>query len=100
MTGAGEKASGGGGAAGERRKYPIHVEDYELYEEIGQGVSALVYRALCKPLDEVVAVKVIDFERTNSDLVRALRHFLPAACLSFPDWTMLRVAQWAWYLSI
>lgn len=69
MTGPGEKAGGGGGA--ERRKYPIHVEDYELYEEIGQGVSALVYRALCKPLDEIVAVKVLDFERTNSDLVRA-----------------------------
>ncbi|OEL30722.1 Serine/threonine-protein kinase fray2 [Dichanthelium oligosanthes] len=66
MTGSSEKAAGGGGA--ERRKYPIHVEDYELYEEIGQGVSAIVYRAHCKPLDEIVAVKVLDFERTNSDL--------------------------------
>jgi serine/threonine protein kinase len=70
MTGPGDKAAAGG-AGGERRKYPIHVEDYELYEEIGQGVSAVVYRALCKPLDEIVAVKVLDFERTNSDLVRA-----------------------------
>jgi hypothetical protein len=70
MTGPNEKAAAGGGG-GERRKYPIHVEDYELYEEIGQGVSAIVYRALCKPLDEIVAVKVVDFERTNSDLVRA-----------------------------
>nr|BAD19174.1 putative MAP4K alpha1 [Oryza sativa Japonica Group] len=56
------------GGSGERRKYPIRVEDYELYEEIGQGVSAIVYRSLCKPLDEIVAVKVLDFERTNSDL--------------------------------
>jgi serine/threonine-protein kinase OSR1/STK39 len=70
MVGSGEKAVGGcGGGGGERRKYPILAEDYELYEEIGQGVSAIVYRALCRPLREIVAVKVLDFERTNSDLV-------------------------------
>uniref|UniRef100_J3MIV1 Protein kinase domain-containing protein n=1 Tax=Oryza brachyantha TaxID=4533 RepID=J3MIV1_ORYBR len=50
----------------ERRKYTIRAEDYELYEEIGQGVGALVYRSLCRPLNEIVAVKVLDFERTNS----------------------------------
>jgi serine/threonine protein kinase len=76
MAGPGEKAAVGGGGT-ERRKYPIHVEDYELYEEIGQGVSAIVYRALCKPLDEIVAVKVLDFERTNSDLVRARYTIIP-----------------------
>jgi serine/threonine-protein kinase OSR1/STK39 len=71
MVGSGEKAAGGcvGGGGGERRKYPILADDYELYEEIGQGVSAIVYRALCRPLREIVAVKVLDFERTNSDLV-------------------------------
>ena len=69
MVGSGEKAAGGSGGGGERRKYPILAEDYELYEEIGQGVSAIVYRALCRPLHEIVAVKVLDFERTNSDLV-------------------------------
>jgi len=84
MTGSGEKAAGGGGA--ERRRYPIHVDDYELYEEIGQGVSAIVYRALCKPLDEVVAVKVLDFERTNSDLVRATPFYFHFICLRlFPS---------------
>ena len=95
MTGSGEKAAAGGGS--ERRKYPIHVDDYELYEEIGQGVSAIVYRALCKPLDEVVAVKVLDFERTNSDLVRAMPfllpfHLSPVASVSF-HWMKLRVAE-------
>jgi serine/threonine-protein kinase OSR1/STK39 len=69
MAGAGEKAAGGGGGEN-KRKYPIRWEDYELYEEVGQGVSAIVYRALCKTFDEIVAVKVLDFERTNSDLVR------------------------------
>ena len=83
MAGPGEKAAAGGGGA-ERRKYPIHVEDYELYEEIGQGVSAIVYRALCKPLDEIVAVKVLDFERTNSDLVRARYTIIPYFLRSDP----------------
>ncbi|RWV91702.1 hypothetical protein GW17_00045989 [Ensete ventricosum] len=52
----------------ERRKYPIRVEDYQLFEAVGQGVSAQVYRALCVPFDEIVAVKILDFERNNSDL--------------------------------
>lgn len=57
----------------ERKKYPIRAEDYELYEEVGHGVSAAVHRALCIPLHEVVAIKVLDFERDNSDLVWILQ---------------------------
>ncbi|XP_058113929.1 serine/threonine-protein kinase BLUS1 isoform X4 [Magnolia sinica] len=55
-------------AAVERKKYPIRAEEYMLLEEVGQGVSASVYRALCVPFDEVVAIKILDFERNNSDL--------------------------------
>ncbi|XP_020394316.1 serine/threonine-protein kinase fray2 isoform X2 [Zea mays] len=84
MTGPGDKAAAGG-AGGERRKYPIHVEDYELYEEIGQGVSAVVYRALCKPLDEIVAVKVLDFERTNSDLNSIVREAQTMILIDHPN---------------
>lgn len=53
----------------ERKKYPIRAEDYQLFEMIGQGVSASVHRARCIPLAEVVAIKILDFERHNSDLV-------------------------------
>ncbi|RRT54767.1 hypothetical protein B296_00018230 [Ensete ventricosum] len=53
----------------ERKKYPIRAQDYQLREPVGQGVSASVYRALCIPLVEVVAIKIVDFERNNSDLV-------------------------------
>ncbi|CAD6249156.1 unnamed protein product [Miscanthus lutarioriparius] len=84
MAGPGEKAAAGGGGA-ERRKYPIHVEDYELYEEIGQGVSAIVYRAHCKPLDEIVAVKVLDFERTNSDLNNIVREAQTMILIDHPN---------------
>lgn len=51
------------------KKYPIGAEHYTLYEEVGTGASASVYRALCNPLNEIVAVKILDFERNNCDLV-------------------------------
>lgn len=50
------------------KKYPVHAKDYKLYEEIGEGVSASVYRALCIPFNEIVAIKVLDLERCNNDL--------------------------------
>lgn len=51
------------------RKFPVSSKDYKLYEEVGEGVSATVYRALCVPLNEVVAIKVLDLEKCNNDLV-------------------------------
>lgn len=53
----------------ERKKYPIGADSYTLYEEVGSGVSAAVHRALCIPLNEIVAIKIMDFERDNCDLV-------------------------------
>ncbi|KAM7254298.1 hypothetical protein ACFE04_031980 [Oxalis oulophora] len=52
----------------EKKKYPIGAQYYTLYEEVGNGVSASVYRALCVTLNEVVAIKILDFEKNNSDL--------------------------------
>nr|KJB57134.1 hypothetical protein B456_009G149600 [Gossypium raimondii] len=52
----------------EKKKYPIGPEYYILHEEVGQGVSASVRRAHCIPFDEVVAIKILDFERDNCDL--------------------------------
>lgn len=57
----------------EKKKYPIGSEHYLLYEEIGQGVSASVHRALCIPHNDVVAIKILDFERDNCDLVRIVQ---------------------------
>ncbi|CAN1320594.1 Serine/threonine-protein kinase fray2 [Linum perenne] len=50
------------------KRYPVSAEDYKLYEEVGEGVSATVHRALCIPLDEIVAIKVLDLEKCNNDL--------------------------------
>ncbi|KMT03784.1 hypothetical protein BVRB_8g189300 isoform A [Beta vulgaris subsp. vulgaris] len=52
----------------EKKKFPIGKNHYTLYEEVGEGVSASVYRALCIPNNEIVAIKILDFERCNSDL--------------------------------
>jgi serine/threonine-protein kinase OSR1/STK39 len=53
------------------KKFPVNANDYKLYEEVGEGVSASVYRALCVPLNEIVAIKVLDLEKCNNDLVHA-----------------------------
>jgi serine/threonine protein kinase len=53
----------------EKKTYPLAAPDYNLLEEIGKGVSAVVYRAKCIPLNEFVAIKVLDLERCNSNLV-------------------------------
>ncbi|KAK6129331.1 hypothetical protein DH2020_036939 [Rehmannia glutinosa] len=50
------------------KKFPLTAKDYKLYEEVGEGVSATVYRALCVPLNENVAIKVLDLEKCNNDL--------------------------------
>jgi len=50
------------------RRFPTNPNEYKLYEEIGEGVSATVYRALCVPLDIMVAIKVLDLEKCNNDL--------------------------------
>ncbi|KAL9224318.1 hypothetical protein vseg_000364 [Gypsophila vaccaria] len=52
----------------EKKKFPIGAEHYTLYEEVGQGISASVYRALCNQNNEIIAIKILDFERCNSDL--------------------------------
>lgn len=51
------------------KKFPVDAKAYKLYEEVGEGVSATVYRALCVPLNEIVAIKVLDLEKCNNDLV-------------------------------
>lgn len=56
----------------EQKQYPVNPADYEILEDIGQGVSATVYRALCKPLNETVAIKSLDLEKCNSSLVSAV----------------------------
>ncbi|KAL5200075.1 hypothetical protein ABZP36_021278 [Zizania latifolia] len=50
------------------RRFPTDPKEYKLCEEVGDGVSATVYKALCIPLNTEVAIKVLDLEKCNNDL--------------------------------
>ncbi|KAK1435704.1 hypothetical protein QVD17_01470 [Tagetes erecta] len=67
------------------KKYPIGAEHYVLYEEIGQGVSASVYRAKCLDYDDIVAIKVLDFERGNCDLNNVSREAQTMILVDHPN---------------
>ncbi|GMI86032.1 hypothetical protein like AT1G79640 [Hibiscus trionum] len=69
----------------EKKKYPIGPEFYALHEEIGQGVSATVHRAVCLPFDEVVAIKILDFERDNCDLNNVSREAQTMILVEHPN---------------
>ncbi|CAJ1951463.1 unnamed protein product [Sphenostylis stenocarpa] len=69
----------------EKKKYPIGAEHYLLYEEIGHGVSASVHRALCVPFNEVVAIKILDFERDNCDLNNVSREAQTMILVDHPN---------------
>ncbi|CAK9196153.1 unnamed protein product [Sphagnum troendelagicum] len=76
-----ERSSQQGG--GETRKgFPLVASDYKLFEEIGQGASAIVYRGLCVPLNEVVAVKTLNLEKCNSNLDDIRREAMTMSLIS------------------
>jgi len=60
-------------AQGVKRQYPTSASEYELLDEVGHGISAKVFRALCKPLNEIVAVKAIELEGVNNNLEEIMR---------------------------
>ncbi|XP_050221705.1 uncharacterized protein LOC126671921 isoform X2 [Mercurialis annua] len=67
------------------KKFPVSAKDYKLYEDVGEGVSATVYRALCIPLDEMVAIKVLDLERCNNDLDGIRREVQTMSLIDHPN---------------
>lgn len=58
-----------GRMGGSQMTYSANPNDYRLLEEVGYGASATVYRAIYLPFNEVVAVKCLDLDRCNSNLV-------------------------------
>ncbi|GMI98172.1 MITOGEN-ACTIVATED PROTEIN KINASE KINASE KINASE KINASE4, TARGET OF TEMPERATURE3 [Hibiscus trionum] len=67
------------------KRYSVNPKDYKLYEEIGEGVSATVYRALCIPLNEIVAIKVLDLEKCNTDLDIIRREVQTMSLIDHPN---------------
>ena len=64
-------SSGGGGGGDKKKKkgFSVNPKDYKLMEEVGYGASAVVHRAIYLPTNEVVAIKSLDLDRCNSNLV-------------------------------
>lgn len=51
------------------RNFPADASQYKILSEIGVGQYSNVWRALCIPLDEQVAIKIIDLERYNDTIL-------------------------------
>ncbi|KAK4282408.1 hypothetical protein QN277_013790 [Acacia crassicarpa] len=67
------------------KRFPLNAKDYKLYEEVGEGVSATVYRALCVPLNKIVAIKVLDLEKCNNDLDGIRREVQTMTLIDHPN---------------
>ncbi|PIA40219.1 hypothetical protein AQUCO_02500132v1 [Aquilegia coerulea] len=51
------------------KNYPLGPGFYKLLEEIGKGATATVYKALCIPFQEIVAIKILDFEHDDPGFI-------------------------------
>lgn len=66
--------------------YPLDPNSYRILHEIGSGVSAVVYKAACIPLNSaVVAIKAIDLEQSRANLDDVRREAKAMALLSHPN---------------
>ncbi len=48
--------------------YPTSMKDYEILAECGSGMSSVVFKAHCRPLKEIVAVKRCRIEYISMSL--------------------------------
>ncbi|XP_043706833.1 serine/threonine-protein kinase BLUS1-like isoform X2 [Telopea speciosissima] len=67
------------------KRYPVNAKEYKLYEEVGDGVSATVYRALCISFNDIVAIKVLDLEKCNNDLDGVRREVQTMILIDHPN---------------
>ncbi|KAF3334293.1 serine/threonine-protein kinase BLUS1 [Carex littledalei] len=66
--------------------FPLDPKSYKLLNEIGTGVSAVVYKATCLPRNSMtVAIKSIDLERSRANLDEIRQEAKAMALLSHPN---------------
>eukprot|EP00899_Mesostigma_viride_P015543 jgi/Mesvir1/23990/Mv10747-RA.2 len=65
--------------------FPTNPDDYQLLEEAGHGASAVVWRALCKPLNQIVSVKVLDLERAGANLEEVRKETATMSMINHPN---------------
>ncbi|ESQ54927.1 hypothetical protein EUTSA_v10024570mg [Eutrema salsugineum] len=76
---------GGGSGTGKQRGFSLNPKDYKLMEEVGHGASAVVYRAIYLPTNEVVAIKCLDLDRCNSNLDDIRRESQTMSLIDHPN---------------
>lgn len=74
------------GTIAQKIQYPLDPSSYKILDEIGVGVSAIVYKAICIPMDStVVAIKAIDLDQSRTDLDSIRRETKTMSLLSHPN---------------
>ncbi|XP_038877183.1 serine/threonine-protein kinase BLUS1 [Benincasa hispida] len=69
-----------------RPQFPLDPTSYKIIDEIGVGVSAVVYKAICIPMNSVVvAIKAIDLDRSRADFDDIRREAKILSLLSHPN---------------
>ncbi|KAL3523282.1 hypothetical protein ACH5RR_016116 [Cinchona calisaya] len=67
-------------------QYPLDSKCYEILDEIGRGASAIVYKAICLPINSsVVSVKAIDLDQSKADFDNVRREAKTMSLLSHPN---------------
>lgn len=59
-----------------------HIDDFEIKEPIGYGSSAIVYKAIYKPLNRKMALKMIDLDKFERNQIDELRRETALMALS------------------
>ncbi|KAF5466001.1 hypothetical protein F2P56_015960 [Juglans regia] len=69
-----------------RVQYPLDPISYKIIDEIGVGVSAIVYKAICVPMNStVVAIKSIDLDQFRASFDDVRREAKTMSLLSHPN---------------
>jgi serine/threonine protein kinase len=77
-------SSSAAGAAAGPPSFSVNPADYRLMEEVGYGAHAVVYRAIFLPTEDVVAVKCLDLDQLNNNIVSSYTPSPSCNTLVFP----------------
>ena len=67
-------SAGGVGNSDASSSYPTSAKDYHITDEIGRGVSGVVWKAtIPQKSNEVVAIKVLDLEDQDQNYLEEIR---------------------------
>nr|DAD19819.1 TPA_asm: hypothetical protein HUJ06_021282 [Nelumbo nucifera] len=69
----------------QNHQYPLDHSSYKILAMIGDGVSAIVYKAECLSNSSAVAIKAIDLDRSKANLDYIRREANTRSLLSHPN---------------